>query len=98
MFAVEDSLKKELEKQKLNPNLLRVYLKETHYRLSQSVDFNDKDKKYLYKLAKYNNLSDWDMQAIYNAKQNRIKQEKIFTKEKWLDSYFVGISERKSNS
>ena len=34
-----------------------------------------------------NDLSDWEIKKIYNAKRKKVEIEEVFT-EKWLDNYF----------
>lgn len=45
-------------------------------------------------VAKENNLSDWEIKAIMEAKEKHINGEELF-KEKWLDQYF-GIYRKQS--
>ena len=45
------------------------------------------DDEYLRGTIEENDLSDWEIKKIYDAKKKKVDIEEIFT-EKWLDNYF----------
>ena len=62
MFMIERSMKRLFEKRKLNPNLIRLYMKKVFHEGYDHPQFtSSSEMKFLYRLARYNDLSDWEI-------------------------------------